>query len=212
MKQKEDTQNGFSLVEILIVLLIIPLCTEAIFWLFIGGQSFWKIENAASQAQEQARQIAVKMRRELLWAVQNTVKITDDKKELRFQTPVLNSNGTFYDDEGNLTVGTLTQNNQPKENWYSKYQLDADNSCLIKRIFNEDNVQQGSDIILASNVVDLTFQGFTWTKTGAGNWDWEFEEKNIGPETVKISITTTVRASSKLESHYTSNFQVTFRN
>jgi len=138
-------QRGFSLIELMVVVVILGLIVLGLVTFFTGGAKSWVAGQSQLEAQRNARQAMDRMVREIREASEVT---TNDDTKIVFDTPWVTE--ITYELSGN----TINRNDTPLINNVSNFDFDysADSSkvhILLEVDVDDDN---NPDITLNSDV------------------------------------------------------------
>jgi len=150
-KQKEfmflddKRQKGFSLIELMVVVVILGIIVLGLVTFFTGGAKSWVAGQSQLAAQRNARQAMDRMVREIREASEVT---TNNDTEIIFDTPWVT--GITYE----LLSNTINRNNIPLINNVSNLDFDYSADLSKVHIFLEVDVDDDSnpDITLNSDV------------------------------------------------------------
>ena len=125
-------KRGFSIVEIMTVVIVSVGLLSVIFAVFMTGRSSWSKGSVLIDLQAKTRLAMDRMVRELSASTPSQVNIEDCGSEcvgqiIRFRVPVV-IDGSIYDADGNIIWGA-----EGTEGWSIQYFTDSDQN-LIRRI------------------------------------------------------------------------------
>lgn len=138
-------QKGFSLIELMVVVVILGLITLGLVTFFTGGTKSWVAGQSQLEAQRNARQAMDRMVREIREASKIT---TSNDEKIIFNTPW--ETGITYE----LSVNTINRNNNPLINNVSNLDFDYYTSLSKVHILLEVDVDKDGnpDVTLNTDV------------------------------------------------------------
>ena len=139
-------QRGFSLIEMMIVVVILGLITLGLVTFFTGGTKSWVAGQSQLTAQRNARQAMDRMVREIREASEIT---TSNDEKIIFNTPW--ETGITYE----LSVNTINRNNNPLINNVSNLDFDYPSLSKVHILLEVDVDDDGNPDITLNTDVNL---------------------------------------------------------
>lgn len=166
--------KGFTLVELMVVVVIFLIIIAAIYGVLSMGRQSWHTGNTQVEMQQETRKAMDRMVKEIRESgyftdnstvpptVYPKVSITGGGTIITFQVPVDDESDGIVDDDvldatGNIEWGAVDDAGIDRLGWSIQYLLGGlNNRQLLRRIFNNypagAGVQVGTDVILANNI------------------------------------------------------------
>jgi type II secretory pathway pseudopilin PulG len=193
--------KGFTLFEIVIVIILFLIISLALFGILSAGRESWYTASAQIELQQEARRAMDAVVKQLRETGSTHVSITGgDNNIITFQIPVdVNGDGDILDSNGNIEWGAGGQQGQAIQ----YYLGGTDTLQLLSRLL--DGYPSGSQIggvtVLANNIYssDSSFNALRFTGTPSSNptvIDIEItaeEKESLLGRTMRINLQSKVR-------------------
>ena len=144
-------QKGFSLIELMVVVVILGIIVLGLVTFFTGGAKSWVAGQSQLEAQRNARQAMDRMVREIREA---SVITTNDDKKIIFNTPWVT--GITYE----LLSNTIYRNSIPLINNVSNFDFDYSTDLSKLHILLEVDVDDDNNPDITLNA-DVSLRNFS---------------------------------------------------
>jgi len=188
MKVNEDkvmnihNKNGFSLIEVLIVVGLIALVAGATLSMFFTGQGSWLGAEAKIAVQDESRKGMQQLYRELRASGYNAdadeshLFIESSGRQVTFQVPVLTDNTVSLDADGNINWGTTNTTGGflrygLTSGQLKRYVLDTDQSTVLSERVLANNINSVDFSLINNTTLEITVTARKQDSRGSRNWE-----------------------------------------
>jgi Tfp pilus assembly protein PilW len=170
-------RTGFTTVEVMVTVGIFAFILAAIYGTLIPARRVWLIGEALLGGQQQSRIALHNMARELRLSNLNHVTVAADNRSVRFAIPI-DADGDGWMD---LNNGYIIYGAENQPDWQIEYQIDNANERIIRRVLDDNAVQQ-SQTTVAGNIISDVLGGIDPYRTYFSSWGGPTVEINLVTE------------------------------
>lgn len=172
-------RTGFTLIELMVVILIFSIIVAAIFGVLTMGRQSWQTGTTQVQLQQETRKAMDRMVKELRPA--NLISIGAGASSMTFKVPIdydpedindpeypYNDDNDVLDVNGDIEWGANDRIND-RLDWTIEYSLSISNGQILRKVFDNASIEQiNLRKVLANNISVLSFNSVSASEISVG--------------------------------------------